>query len=101
MCDKKYNGWTNYETWVTFTWLTNSEVDYNHMKYLITEGEKERQERLKKYSVSASCEFIAGELLKAELEESSESTSEGLLLDLLTSAVGRINYTEIMEGVNN
>jgi hypothetical protein len=28
MNDKKYNGWSNYETWVTNLWLTNDENTY-------------------------------------------------------------------------
>ena len=25
MSDRKYNGWTNYETWVTKLWMDNDE----------------------------------------------------------------------------
>ena len=31
MC-KKYNGWSNYETWAVNLWLDNDQYSYNEMR---------------------------------------------------------------------
>jgi hypothetical protein len=38
--DKKYNGWTNWDTWCLHLWITNCEVTYE--KGVIMAGEPER-----------------------------------------------------------
>jgi len=30
--DKRYNGWTNYETWVVNLWLANEEPSYREWR---------------------------------------------------------------------
>ena len=29
---EKYNGWTNWDTWATYLWLTNEEYSYKTMR---------------------------------------------------------------------
>lgn len=33
MCDKKYNGWANYETWNAMLWINNVDGVYDNLKY--------------------------------------------------------------------
>lgn len=33
MCDKKYNGWTNYETWNAMLWINNVDGVYDSIVY--------------------------------------------------------------------
>lgn len=30
--EEKYNGWTNYETWLLKAWINNDETDYNYFQ---------------------------------------------------------------------
>ena len=34
MSDKRYNGWTNYETWLVSLWADNDEASYRHRQQL-------------------------------------------------------------------
>ena len=34
MSDKRYNGWTNYETWLVALWADNDEPSYRHRQRL-------------------------------------------------------------------
>ena len=38
---KKYNGWTNYETWNFNLWITNEEEDYSQVLELEFDYEDE------------------------------------------------------------
>jgi len=33
--DETYNGWTNWDTWCTFLWLSNDESTYNEGKGIV------------------------------------------------------------------
>jgi len=37
MC-KEYNGWENYQTWVTYAWLTNDEGSYTWARETVRAG---------------------------------------------------------------
>ena len=37
--DKKYNGWTNYETWNVMLWINNDMVFYHQLKEIIQEND--------------------------------------------------------------
>ena len=80
MCNK-YNGWTNYQTWVTYGWLSSNEHDFNFWS--------EYGERVDSVHELANA-------LKDELEERSPVRS-GLYGDLLTFAIQGIDYTELAQ----
>lgn len=42
--DKKYNGWTNYETWNVALWLDNEEGSYNYWRETAQEIYDESEE---------------------------------------------------------
>jgi uncharacterized protein YgfB (UPF0149 family) len=35
MTDERYNGWTNYETWVTALWIDNDEGTYTESRRMV------------------------------------------------------------------
>jgi len=37
---EKYNGWTNYETWATYLWLTDDESTYMTAREVVKAGTK-------------------------------------------------------------
>ena len=39
--NKDYNGWTNYETWVTALWIDNEQGSYNYRCELSEEAKKQ------------------------------------------------------------
>lgn len=77
-----YNGWSNRETWVMNLWLTNDELHYDTMQYVI----------------KAYDEYEQAEQLESLVRDELESTvSPSLTYDLLVTSLGRISWQEIVE----
>lgn len=92
--DKKYNGWTNYETWVTKLWIdTDAQLEY----YI------ERTQEIYPTVDHNDNTFTAIELtamklrdeLKDTIEECNPLPKAGMYSDLLNAALSEINYYEI------
>ena len=86
--DKEYNGWTNYETWLTHLWLSNDEWIY--------EGTRETAKGLDHMSHEcekddAFKEWVENEYLEDQLPES------GLMADLVNAALSEVNWGEVRE----
>lgn len=77
MNDEKYNGWTNYETWCVNLWLANDEGLYNAVQAM-------DKSSLPDYA----------DALKTFVTESAPTLS-GMYSDLLTAALGAVNWYEI------
>lgn len=84
--DKTYNGWTNYETWLVNLWLTNDEYGYDQL----LEDAKEADD------LHGIKEIIEG-YVEAELEML--SLTNGLMLDLIRSALGAVDWYAIARHV--
>lgn len=67
--------WTNYETWVTALWLNNEEGSYHEIRRIARHGN-------------------TAQALEALVTESAPNV-QGLYSDLLTHALGRVNWDEI------
>jgi len=78
-----YNGWKNYPTWALFTWLTNEEGGYLYWT--------EKAQALGLSELEAE--------LKGWLEEETGALGNGILKDLLTFAIGEIDFQEVAEGL--
>jgi hypothetical protein len=97
-----YNGWTNYETWVTALWIDNEESTYNERGRIVHE------------CVAAAVDpsnvniSVVADALKAWAEESfidpvteashhadPERELAGLAIDLLRAAWSEVNWYEI------
>jgi hypothetical protein len=84
MKDECYNGWSNYETWLTQMWLTNDKPRYDILlEALQVEGEL----------------YEKALWLEAQLKEQLDSVIEisGLWTDLLSVAFSQIDWQEIIE----
>ena len=83
MC-KEYNGWTNYETWVVKLWMDNSISAQQHYEEL-----------------ARSCDLDTHSLSKALEQEHDADAPEttGVFNDLLTSALGSVNWYEIADSI--
>ena len=82
----KYNGWTNYETWVVNLWLTNNEGDAEWLDE-IAKGEGEIHDK--------------ADVLKEAIEDmnplNDSDTGASMFTDLLNGALSEVNWYEIIE----
>ena len=85
---ERYNGWANYETWVTNLWLTNDQGDYD---YLIELAHKAFDEELE--GANALADWLKG---YAE-EQVMIGVPASLSFDLLKSALDEVDWQEIAE----
>lgn len=91
--DTTYNGWTNYETWVTKLWIDNSEGSYRYWR-----------ERAQEYAESEESFTENAYNLSQELKDTAEEgypELNGAWADLLRCAFEAINWYEIAESLLN
>ena len=83
---KKYNGWTNSETWAVKLWLDNEEPSYRYW-----------QEQTRRASGNREPRSILAEQLKDEIVEGSPLPDSSLYSDLLSAALAEVDWYEIAE----
>ena len=85
--DTTYNGWTNYETWCVKLWIDNDEGSYlcwlDNVKDVLKRAD-DKDEAIGNLR----------EMLKDEHEESQPEVS-GVYADLMTAALGSVDWYEI------
>ena len=94
--ESTYNGWRNYETWLTNLWLSNDQGSYEYWR------EQAREAcRHAKATDFLTREQVArrnlAEQLKDEVEECSPCLDAGLYSDLLNAALSDIDWREVAE----
>jgi hypothetical protein len=103
MSDTRYNGWTNYETWVVNLWMDNEEGSHDYwvsIAQYIYEHEAEEQ---KHFSRMEDAVCLLSEQLKEDHEEakdeilSAANLSASVWADLLGAALSAANWREIAE----
>lgn len=103
--EKGYNGWTNFETWVTKLWMDNDEGNYSHMKELTEEVRKEAptcsQVKERIWTVKEAEKYLLADRMQDEVCEIQEQKlfDVGLMTDLLNSAIEKIDFDEIAENL--
>jgi hypothetical protein len=102
--EKRYNGWTNYETWCVSLWLGNDEGLYetvgkmaSDVCYEITDAAYEWQ-TLSDARVAELAEQIAS-FVDEVAEQTCPGCREGasFVSDLLGAALSEVNWREIAE----
>lgn len=88
-----YNGWANYETWVTALWIDNEEGSYRARKelardFVSIDGDDEPTNDVEGYAVA----------LKEWVEETYlPDLGPSLAADLLNAALGEVDWREMAE----
>lgn len=100
--EKRYNGWTNYETWNVKLWIDNDEGSYRYYGELAQEcydeAEADTTFTREENATGALRERLKDEYETAMadwLEESHKSAS--VWADLLGAALSEVNWHEIAE----
>lgn len=107
MKDKKYNGWTNYETWAVNLWVGNDPNTENMARELavrartlaprndaVTRGVWTETECVK-YMLADSLKDWVGDWTR---EEISPECQASLTSDLVGAALSEVDWQEIAEG---
>lgn len=101
MDQTKYNGWTNYETWVVALWIDNEEASYRHwlekaQEHWDAAPDDSRVTRGFFTRPEAARERLA-ETLKTALTEAAPVIPASCWADLLGAALAEVNWYEIAE----
>lgn len=78
--NEKYNGWTNWETWNAYLWITNNEGDYNWFESV---------------AKKAAAVDGAAAAIKEGLLDQYPLDGASLWNDLLRNEIDKINFEEI------
>lgn len=91
MENKKYNGWNNYQTWVTALWIDNDYVSYQYRCELVERVKEEHEEEEERQNCLALS-------LKDWLEEQNPlADNANVFVDLLNFALSEVDWDEIAE----
>ena len=80
---EQYNGWTNYETWATNLWMTNTEENQQFFSQMYNDNPKEFENHLQ--------EFFQN--IWDEVEHWSNPTTRNMFYDI--GSLWRVNWSEI------
>jgi hypothetical protein len=91
-----YNGWRNYETWLTNLWLTNDQGTYEYWRDMARAAWRDAEATNILTRQEVARKDLANQL-KDETEEYSPCPEAGLYSDLLNSALSEIDWYEVAE----
>lgn len=92
---ERYNGWTNYETWLVKLWIDNSEGDAEYWQERAEEAVRDTRDE--SCPDGAAIRELAGDMqssFETWMDESLDLPA-GVFRDLLTGALGSVNWSEI------
>ena len=102
MNEKKYNGWTNYETWLAKLWMDNDEGSQTYWDEVATEAYEESEPAFDWQSNRDAARIDLAERLKGEHEATLDALGlgeAGLYADLMNAALSEVNWHEIAESL--
>jgi hypothetical protein len=92
---KRYNGWSNYETWCVNLWLTNDEASERHWRG-IAEELKGEPSLNRHWTDEEYRTFTLSDQLKEEITDSMPEVP-GMWSDLLRSSLEEVDWHEIAD----
>lgn len=92
-----YQGWSNYETWAVNLWLENEEGSYNYWRGATQKAWGETDEKSEERSSDARSALE--DRLKSEIEEGAPDLGATLWSDLMTAALGEVDWREIADSM--
>jgi len=92
---EKYNGWTNYETWLCKLWQDN-----DGDSYYVEMAETAYNESFADgpFSKDENASFLLADMLKEHWEQHLEemlNTQSGFIVDLVNAGISAVNWQEI------
>ena len=99
---KKYQGWTNYETWAVGLWIDNEYPVYSEVERMATEKAKTaKDDKNVKEGIWTECEaarFNLADQIKDMVEENNPLAEKAdLYSDILRANLSEVNWHEIAE----
>jgi hypothetical protein len=93
--DKKYNGWSNYETWNVALWLDNDQGTCELMNEWAQECYNDASAD-NTFTQEERAALNLSDRIK-EMHEENTPTVTGVYADLLNASLGEVNWHEIAE----
>ena len=87
---EKYNGWTNYETWLVNLWIDNDQGLYEDAKDQAREG-------LRRGNSARKIGEDFGDQLETSLRDSNQWPEAGMIADIIATFWHEIDWEEIAE----
>jgi len=101
MKNEKYNGWRNYETWVTALWLDNDQASQEYWRAetqsVYDAAHEATQVRQAIWTVEQARRIQLADRLKDVIEQESPVMGASLYADLMGAAIAEIDFQEIAE----
>jgi len=94
--DTRYNGWTNYETWNLALWIGNEQYSDLYWRERTVEAYK-NAEASSTFTRLEQATLDLADMLKDETEENQPAGESGFYSDVMTAAIGEVNWYEIAE----
>lgn len=101
--EQGYQGWENYETWVTALWLDNDQGTYNAVRDLAKDakwnGKACSQVKEKIWTEKTAIRLWLSNAIKNLVEDLLPELEASLASDLLGSATEKIDFEKIAENI--
>ncbi len=98
---KRYNGWTNYETWAVSLWIDNDQATYLHWREETARHvrESDDDEMVGKgiWTAREAARYKLAQQLRDEVTDAAPDLEASVYSDLLQAALDDVDWIEIAE----